>query len=222
MTDSIKLMNKDINLIFKVNKTILFIFIYSISMSSTILTADFTISIQIIMSATAYSTYAIIVNLISTEEKTKSSMIFQSMPVKKQSLVLGKYLFTTLMILVASLMSSIFPMIKSIIENDISYVMYSFINSFMFCTAIFSIFYPLYYKFGYLKMHIINLILFYGLIFIPIILNLFKDIELLKPITNFMFNSINSMIQKQFSTFLGCVILYIISIMLSINFQNNK
>ena len=91
MMDSIKLMNKDISLIFKINKTILFVFIYSISMSSMILTSNFTISIQIIMSATAYAAYAIIVGLISTEEKTKSSMIFQSMPVKKESIILGKY-----------------------------------------------------------------------------------------------------------------------------------
>ena len=72
MMDSIKLMNKDISLIFKINKTILFVFIYSISMSSTILTGNFTISIQIIMSATAYAAYAIIVGLISTEKKKKS------------------------------------------------------------------------------------------------------------------------------------------------------
>jgi len=222
MMDSIKLMNKDISLIFKINKTILFIFIYSISMSSMIFTNNFTISIQIIMSATAYTAYAIIVGLISTEERIKFSMIFQSMPVKKQSLVIGKYLFTTVIILIASLLSSIFPMIKSIMEKDISYVLFSFINSFMFCTAIFSIFYPLYYKFGYLKMQTINLILFYDLIFIPIVLNLLKDVALLKPITNFIFSLVNCLMQNPVTSFVGCVILYIISILISINFENNK
>lgn len=222
MIDSIKLMNKDISLIFKINKTILFILIYSISMSSTIITSNFTISIQIIMSATAYTAYAIILGLISTEEKTKSSMIFQSMPVKKESIVIGKYLFTTVIILVATLLSSVFPMIKSIMENDISYVLFSFINSFMFCTFIFSIFYPLYYKFGYLKMQTINLILFYGLIFIPIVLNLLKDVALLKPTANFIFNSVNCLMQNSVTSFVGCVILYIISILISINFEKNK
>ena len=222
MSDSIKLMNKDISLIFKANKTMLFILIYSISMSTTILASDLTISIQIIMSATAYAAYAIIIGLISIEEKTKSSMIFQSMPVKRESIVIGKYLFTTVMILAASFFSSIFPMVKSIIENDSSYVIYSFINSFMFCTAIFAIFYPLYYKFGYLKMHTINLILFYGLIFIPIVLNLLKNVELLKPIISYVLNFVNYLINNQVSAFAGCIIIYIISIVLSINFQNNK
>jgi len=222
MSDSIKLMNKDISLIFKINKTMLIIFIYSISMSTTILTSDLTISIQIIMSATAYAAYSIIIGLISIEEKTKSSMIFQSMPVKKESIVIGKYLFTTAMILAASFLSSIIPMVKSIIENDSSYVTYSFINSVMFCTAIFAIFYPLYYKFGYLKMHAINLILFYGLIFIPIFLNLLKNVELLKPIISYVLNFVNYIIQNQVSAFVVCVIIYIISIMLSVNFQNNK
>ena len=222
MSDSIKLMNKDISLIFKANKTMLFIFIYAISMSTTILASDLTISIQIIMSATAYATYAIVIGLISIEEKTKSSMIFQSMPVKRESIVLGKYLFTTVMILAASFLSSIFPMVKSIIENDSSYVIFSFINSFMFSTAIFAIFYPLYYKFGYLKMHTINLILFYGLIFIPIILNLLKNVELLKPIIVYVLNFVNYLINNQVSSFIGCVIIYIISIVLSVNFHNNK
>lgn len=222
MIDSIKLMNKDISLIFKINTTILFIFIYSISMSSTILTSDFTISIQIIMSATAYTVYAIVVGLISTEEKTKSSMIFQSMPVKKESLVIGKYLFTTVIILIASLLSSVLPMIKSIMENDISYVLFSFLNSFMFCTFIFSIFYPFYYKFGYLKMHAINLVLFFGLIFIPIVLNLLKNVDLIKPVMNYLLNSVNCLMQNPVASFAGCVILYVISIILSINFENNK
>ncbi|MEL7647279.1 MAG: ABC-2 transporter permease [Sedimentibacter sp.] len=222
MSDSIKLMNKDINLIFKINKTMLFIFIYAISMSSTILTGDLTISIQIIMSATAYAAYAIVIGLISVEEKTKSSMIFQSMPVKRESIIIGKYLFTTVMILAGSFLSSILPMVKSILEHDSSYVIYSFLNSFMFCTAIFAIFYPLYYKFGYLKIHVVNLVLFYGLIFIPIILNLLKNVELLKPIIAYVLSFVNFLMNNQSSAFAGCVIIYIVSIALSIKFQSNN
>lgn len=222
MSDSIKLMNKDINLIFKTNKTMLFIFIYAISMSSTILTSDLTISIQIIMSATAYAAYAIVIGLISIEEKTKSSMIFQSMPVKRESIVVGKYLFTTVMIIAGSFLSSILPMVKSIIEHDSSYVIYSFLNSFMFCTAIFAIFYPMYYKFGYLKVHAINLILFYGLIFIPIVLNLLKNVELLKPIIAYVLSFVNLLMNNQITAFAGCVIIYAASMALSVKFQNNN
>jgi hypothetical protein len=113
-------------------------------------------------------------------------------------------------------------MVKSIMEDDVSYAFFSFANSFMFCTAVFSIFYPLHYKFGYLKMHIINLILFYGLIFIPIVLNLLKDVLLLKPIMNFIFDSVNCLMKNPVISLAGCAILYIISIALSVFFQNNK
>lgn len=222
MSDSLKLMNKDINLVFKINKTMLLVFIYAISMSSTIMTGDFTISIQIIMSATAYAAYGIVIGLISIEEKTKSSMIFQSMPIKRESIVIGKYLFTTAVILTGSLLSSLLPLVKSIMENDSSYAVYSFMNSFMFCTAIFAIFYPLYYKFGYIKMHTINLILFYGLIFIPIFLNLLKNVELIKPLINGLINFVSYLINNQVPAFFGCMILYVISIALSIKFQKNQ
>lgn len=222
MSDSIKLMNKDINLIFKINKTMLFVFVYAISMSATIITGDFTISLQIIMSATAYSVYGIVIGLISIEEKTKSSMIFQSMPVKRESMVIGKYLFTTAVILTGSFLSSLMPLVKSIMENDSSYVIFSFVNSFMFCTAIFAVFYPLYYKFGYLKMHTINLILFYGLIFIPIFLNILKNVELIMPIISYLLNFVNYLIDNQVPAFMGCVILYLCSVALSIKFKNNQ
>ena len=125
-------------------------------------------------------------------------------------------------ILFASFLSSVFPMIKSIMEKDITYVFLSFLNSFMFSIALFSIFFPFYFKLGYLKMHVINLIIFYCLIFIPIILNLFKDVVLLKPITNFIFDFVNYLMQNAGAAFVGCLISYLISLMISINFVNNK
>lgn len=222
MIDSIKLMKKDIYLVFKINRMNIFVIIYPISMSCIILTSDLTISIQTIMSATAYAVYAILVGLISNEEKTKASMIFQSLPIKKQSIVVGKYMLTTAVIVVASFLSSIFPIIKSFVEKDISYLVLSILNSFMFCTIIFSIFLPLYFKYGYLKMQAINLIIFYGLIFIPIILNLLRDKVLIRPITSFLYNIINLLMQNSILAIIGCAVIYILSMIVSIRLENNK
>lgn len=221
MMDSIKLMKKDISLAFKTNKKVFLVFFYPICMSSLILTSDLTISIHIIMMAVAYAVYGIVVGLIATEEKTKSSMIFHSLPVKKRSIIFGKYLFTIAVILISTFLISIFPIIKSIIDRDISYVFFSILNSFIFSTVLFSIFFPFYYKLGYLKMQVINLIIFYGLIFIPIMINLLRNVELLKPIIKFVFDIVNMAIQNAATAFIGCIILYAISMVVSINLERN-
>lgn len=222
MYDSIKLVKKDMSVIFKINKMNSFVFVYPICMSCVIITNNLAISIPIIMTATAYAVYAIVVGLITTEEKTKSAMIYQSLPVNKLSIIVGKYLFATVIILIASLLSSIFPVVKSIMNKDISIVWLSFFNSFMFSTALFSIFFPFYFKMGYLKMHTINLIIFFSLILSATFINLLRNVPAMKPFIDSVYIIINFVMQNLFAAFIGCMILYAISILLSFNIVSNK
>lgn len=222
MYDSIKFMKMNLHLSAKTNKKLLYIFFYPICMSSMILTSKLTVSIQIIMCAAAYAVYGIVVGFIATEENAKSSLIFQSIPVRKRSVVIGKFLFSFMVIIISCMISSLIPFIKSVIERDASYFALSFINSFMFCIVLVSILLPLYYKMGYLKMHFINLIIFYGLIFIPIILNLLKDVALVKPIIEFVLTKINIVIQNMQAALAICLIMYVISMLISIIIKENE
>lgn len=222
MLDSIKLLKKDINIVGKLNKSSFFVFIYSFCMSSFIFNNSNSVSIQIISSATAYAVYGIVVGLIANEEKKKTSLIFQSIPVKKSSVVIGKYLFTLLIIIFSACISSIFPLTKTLVEKDISYFYLSFVNSIIFSLFVFSIFFPLYYSLGYLKMQPINLIIFYGFIFIPIVLNLLRDIELIRPVINFILDLINIINGNLMISSIVCILLYFLSMLLSIKLENNK
>ncbi len=222
MYDSIKLMKMNLHLSAKTNKKLFYVFFYPICMSSMILTSKLTASIQIIMCAAAYAVYGIVVGLIATEENMKSSLIFQSIPVKKRSIVIGKFLFSFVIIIISCMLSSIIPFVKSAVEKDASYFALSFINSLMFCIVLVSIFFPLYYKMGYLKMHLINLIIFYGLIFIPIILNLLKDVTLVKPIIEFVLSAINIIIQNMQAALVVCLVMYAASIFISIIIEENE
>lgn len=222
MYDSIKLVKKDMSVIFKINKMNLFVFVYPICMSCVIITNNLAVSIPIIMTATAYAVYAIVVGLITTEEKTKSSMIYQSLPVNKLSIIVGKYLFASAVILIASLLSSIFPVVKSIMNKDISIVWLSFLNSFMFSTILFSVFFPFYFKMGYLKMHTINLIIFFSLVLSATFINLLRNIPAIKPFVDGAYIVINFVMKNSFTAFIGCMILYAISVLLSFNIESNK
>lgn len=222
MNDSIKLVKKDISIISKINKMNYFVFIYPICMSCVIITSNLAVSIPIIMTATAYAVYAIVVGLITTEEKTKSSMIFQSLPINRKSIIVGKYLFAAAVILIGSLLSCIFPAVKSIMNKDISIVGLCFFNSFMFCIIMFSIFYPFYIKMGYLKMHTINIVIFFSLVLASTFINLLKNVSSIKPIIDSVYNITNFVMQNLFTAIFGCIILYIISIQISFNIEKNK
>jgi len=222
MYDSIKLVKKDMSVIFKINKMNLFVFVYPICMSCVIITSNLSVSIPIIMTATAYAVYAIVVGLITTEEKTKSSIIYQSLPVNKLSIIVGKYLFASAVILIASLLSSIFPVVKSIMNKDISIVVLSFLNSFMFSTILFSIFFPFYFKMGYLKMHTINLIIFFSLVLSATFINILRNVPAIKPFIDKIYIVINFVMQNSIAVFIGCMIVYAISILLSYNIERNK
>ena len=222
MYDSIKLVKKDMSVVFKINKSNLFVFVYPICMSCVIMTNNLAVSIPIIMTATAYAVYAIVVGLITTEEKTKSSIIYQSLPVNKFSIIVGKYLFASVVIMIVSLLSSIFPVVKSIMNKDISIVVLSFLNSFMFSTALFSIFFPFYFKMGYLKMHTINLVIFFSLILSATFINLLRNVPAIKPFIDNIYIVINFVMQNSIAVFIGCMIVYVISILLSYNIERNK
>ncbi len=222
MLDSIKLVKKDINIICKLEKTGFLVIFYSFCMSSFIFNNSNSISLQVISCATAYAVYGLVVSLISNEEKRKTSLIFQSIPVRKKSIVIGKYLFSLLVIIFSASISSILPLVKTLMENDISYVYLSFINSLIFCLFVFSIFFPLFYSLGYLKMQPINLIIFYGLIFFPIALNLLKNVDILKPAVILILRIINAINSNLTVSFIGCISLYFLSMLLSINIDSNK
>lgn len=222
MTDSIKLMKKDVSLIFKINKMNLFIFIYPLTMSSLIFTSNLNQSLQIIMSSAAYGVFGVVIGLISTEEKSKTSLIFQSIPVKQENLVIGKYLFAAVIILFSSVLSSIFPAIKSIAEGNVEYVKLSLINSIIFSILLFSLFFPLFYRFGYLKLQTINLVIFYGLIAIPMLLVFLGNIEAIRPLGSLLVNSMNSIKENPALAFILSLALYGLSSIVSTKLVNNK
>lgn len=221
MLDSVKLLKKDVNIVCKLERSSFLVLFYSFCMSSFIFNNN-PLALQIISFATAYAVYGLVVSLISNEEKKKTSLIFQSVPVRKRSTVIGKYLFSLVVIVFAAFISSIIPLVKTLMEKDVSYVYLSFINSIIFCLFIFSIFFPLFYSLGYSKMQPISLVIFYGLIFIPIVLNLLKDAEIIKPAINFILNLISFINSNLVISFAVSLLLYSLSILLSIYLENNK
>ncbi|WP_343771129.1 ABC-2 transporter permease [Clostridium malenominatum] len=114
--------------------------------------------------------YSSIQDMVGKEERCKSSLILGSLPIDRNDLVISKYLsliFMTIMNLVMFLLPfSIFRWIRG--GSPIPFTDY--IIMIVCVSAIllsFSIYFPLYFKFGYAVMRIFPLVIYIGGLMLP-------------------------------------------------------
>ncbi|MBA4535931.1 ABC-2 transporter permease [Bacillus aquiflavi] len=117
-------------------------------------------------------TYQLILGASSLEDKNNSDIILNSLPIKKNTIVLSKYVsiyvFTAYAIL---LFYSIYFIVNMLnFPNIIFFNPIGFIGGIVAVTLFFSISFPLIFKYGYIKSKMANLILFFVLAFGGIIL----------------------------------------------------
>lgn len=104
------------------------------------------------------------------DDKSKADIVFNSLPIKREDIVISKYLaivcFGTFGILCSALLGLIgfytgFPRVSRLISvNDIITVL---VGGGIFA----AVFYPLYFKYGMVKMKFANIILFLIFMFLP-------------------------------------------------------
>lgn len=164
--------------------------------------------------ATVGVVYFIISNVMKKRERVRD--ILKSLPLKQSSTVVGFYMFSAVIILLASIAVSIFPAAQSAIEKDIKYFSSTFMINIIFNVFIFSILLPFTHRFGYSKMKTINTIVIN--ILLPFILfsyyihalytRNFFTIEI-----EYIFNII---INNTAVLSIACLILYLVSMYISI------
>lgn len=123
--------------------------------------------------------YLLIVYSNGYDEKNKSEIILNSLPVRRNSIVTAKYaailLFFVLGVVItcaAGAVITILNIIPSMRFMELSDVMAIFIS----IGLMYSIYYPLYFKFGTLKLKIFNIVLYMLFLFVPnIIVSLIQE-----------------------------------------------
>ncbi|WP_125153065.1 ABC-2 transporter permease [Clostridium rectalis] len=157
------------------------------------------------------------------EEKNNSLIILNSLPLKRIVIVLSKYISLIMFCIINTSVFIFFSCLAYFIKNSNIYVIpYELILlTFMILIIMFSIYYPLYFKFGYTYSRIF-LALFYA-----IILSLPKILEKLNLINKdsikafFHCIPINQNRWITLSFFISIIVL-LISLFLSILFYKNK
>lgn len=176
-------------------------------------------------------TYQFIMYSCGYDDKNKSELVLNSLPIKRYQIVIAKYL-STLIFAAASIIISIglFYVLKNIgiLSDSFKLQMEYVIAVFASISIIISIYFPIYFKLGYLKSRFIILLAFFGIGIIPTAI-----ISLLKRIyTQQQFEEITIKLMSFFnntpdwitaSLFLLVIVLFIyISLCLSISFYRKR
>lgn len=112
-------------------------------------------------------TYQLGLGASAIEEKNNSDMILISLPIKKKTIVLSKYvsIFVYLVYAVLGFMCIFFAAKLFNVPYEVPITKTVVVSSFASGVIYFSISYPLIFRYGYLKSRMPNLILFFVLIF---------------------------------------------------------
>lgn len=161
------------------------------------------------------------------DDKSKADIIFNSLPIKRDDIIISKYIsvffFAVLGIICSAVLGLIgfytgFPRVSRLISIDDIVVVIT-------GGAIFaSIFYPLYFKFGIVKMKFANIFLFMLFMFLPTFVADYAlknpNSTIVKYISSLLINT-PAVTSKIFSVVIACIIL-LGSLLISMSIYKNK
>ena len=124
-------------------------------------------------------TYQMVASASNHDEKANSDIIMNSMPLGRKAIVLSKYLSVILYFALATLGYMAFSIILSLINIPMSLptiTKENLVAAFLGVMAMNSIYYPVFFKMGYIKARIVSFILFFVAFFGTIsLLDLIND-----------------------------------------------
>lgn len=172
-------------------------------------------------------TYQMVASASNYDEKANSDIIMNSMPLDRKSIVLSKYLSVVLYFVLATLGYMVFSMILNLIHIPINIPTISpknLVVAFIGVMVMNGIYYPVYFKMGYIKTRIVSFILFFGAFFGVIsLLDLMNDSQsnkILNTITTFFNNGTDTQILLMLVG--GTLVLLLISYVISVKFYSNR
>lgn len=172
-------------------------------------------------------TYILIVTACAHDEKNNADTMLNSLPLKRDHIVFARYLsmyvFAFLGIVGYGIITNFIKMIN--LPIDVYPITYGgLLGALGAVTLMNSIYFPVYFKVGYMKSRILNLIMFFGLFFgLANLLNFLKSNQqnpfIYKTMELFMSLSDNQIAFLLVAVFL---IILLISLTLSIIFYRNR
>lgn len=174
--------------------------------------------------ATAYLFISFAVNY---DEKNKSEIVLNSLPIKREDIVISKYISVFVFAILGIIYSIIIGFIGKFTGLQVFARSISLLDIVLVLTSacIFSsIFFPVYFKFGYVKMNLFNVVLAMLFIFLPSVAIGYatenpNNIFVRK--INYFINNTSSFTQNSLALLVS-LIFFLISLMISMHIYKNK
>lgn len=214
-----------INLIIKdiviQKKNLLYAFFYTIFISICFFSSAGSIALYVV--SPVIVTYLLITNAVNYDEKNKTEIIFNSLPLKRNDIVISKYISIFVFVIIGIIYSIIIGCVGKTTGLPMFSGSISLVDIFLILISVCifgSIFFPPYFKFGYIKARIFNIMLFMMILFLPM---LFIDSpsNILVQKFNYFINSTSSLMRYSLALIIGLII-FISSVMISIQIYKNK
>ena len=207
-------------------KTLLYAFLYSV-FAPIFFSSIKPSGIGLYVLCPIVTTYFFITYAANYDDKNKSEMVLNSLPLKRSDIVISKYIsifvFVTIGIIYSTLIGCIGKTTGlAIFTGSISLL--DIVLVLMGGCIFGAMFFPTYFKFGYVKTRIFNTILFMIIFFVPMnIINYVRSNpnNILVQKFNYFINNTSSLTQDSLALIIG-LICFMISLMISIRIYNNK
>ena len=172
-------------------------------------------------------TYQMVATACAYEDKAGSDIMWNSMPIKRRNIVLSKYLSVLVYTIIAALVYMVFTILINLtaIPMSVAPITLPGLAAVFISTILMNdVYFPVYFKFGYMRARVISIILFFVL-FIGILsmaqMAQSKQSGTLFKIFNATFGNASGM-QIIFAIIVAELIFTLISYALSVKFYNNK
>ena len=184
-------------------------------------------SLGLYMIAPVVVAYTLIMNAVAYDEKNNCEFVLNSLPLERSDIVISKYISIFVFIIIGFIYSVLIGFIGKTTGLQIYNISISLLDIVLTLTAACiygSIYFPLYFKFGYIKMKIINTILFMLLMLLPTIGFNYAIENPNNPLVqkiNYLVANTSRLTQNSLALIIGLIFL-LISLIISIRIYNNK
>ena len=148
--------------------------------------------------ATVGATYMLMIQALTQDDKNKSEIMLNSLPMRRQDIVLAKYLSVFIYAILAIIGCLLAQSMVSIIgiPMPIGWISLEKITGALVAMAVLtSIYFPIYFKFGYLRSRMVGMILFLAcFFFLPMVIGL--TVQELGGVGNPAIRNILAMLQE--------------------------
>ncbi|MBU3191789.1 ABC-2 transporter permease [Clostridium bowmanii] len=173
------------------------------------------------------TTYIFISLAVSYDEKNKSEIVINSLPIKRVDIVISKYISVFVFATIGIIYSILIGFIGKFTGLQVFAMSISLLDIVLVFTSVCifsSIFFPVYFKFGYIKMNFFNVILAMVVIFLPSIAISYaieNPNSIFVQKINYFLSNTSSFTQNSLALLIG-LIFFLISLIISIRIYKNK